>query len=99
MQEAEQALKAAKEELTRDADEAVQRAKRVLLGAVGIGMAMASALVFPIRLQLRRLSVASGDARGLFPVGDGPYPGVAKRFSKCGAVRLSEACLIISQLL
>ena len=99
MQEAERELQAAKEELTLDADEAVQRAKRVLLGAVGIGMAMASALVFPIRLQLRRLSVASGDARGLFPVGDGPYPGVAKRFSKCDAVRLSEACLIISQLL
>ena len=99
MQEAERALQAAKEELTLDADEAVQRAKRVLLGAVGIGMAMASALVFPIRLQLRRLLVASGDARGLFPVGDGPYPGVAKRFSKCDAVRLSEACLIISQLL
>ena len=95
----EQALQEAKEELRRDADEAVQRSKRVLLGAVGIGMAMASALVFPIRLQLRRLMVASGDARGLFPVGDGPYPSVAKRFRKCDAVRLSEACLVISQLL
>lgn len=99
MQEAEQALNVAKQELTRDADEAVQRAKRVLLGAVGIGMAMASVLVSPIRLQLRRLSVASDDAPGLFPVGDGPYPDVAKRFGKCDAVRLSEACLVISQML
>lgn len=75
------------------ADESTKRSQRLLLGSVGIGMAMLSALVSPakVRVELRAVSAT--------PVGmprNGPADASA-RFARCEAVRLSEACLAISQ--
>ena len=77
----------------RAADESKERSQRLLLGSVGIGMAMLSALVSPanVRVELRAVSAT--------PAGmteNGPND-ASLRFARCEAVRLSEACLAISQ--
>ena len=96
----EQAVREAQNELNnarRAFDEAgasTKRSQRVLLGSVGIGMAMLSALVASagVRVEMRFASVRpEGVATGADEV--------AARCNKCEAMRLSEACLLISQTL
>jgi hypothetical protein len=75
------------------ANESTKRSLRLLLGSVGVGMAMLSALVSSanIRVELRLVSAT--------PVGitaDKPND-ASLRFARSAAVRLSEACLLISQ--
>ena len=96
-EEAMKELKAAKTSLEHDAREAEHRASRMLIGAVGIGMAMASAIVFPMRVYLRRLDIDKHNELGIMEGVDKADAKVAKKFESCEAVRLSEACLVISQ--
>lgn len=93
---AHEQLELAKRRLASEAEVAAYRAKQMLLGAVGIGMAMVSKLVSPMRVRLRALLLHEED--------NAPYETpwalirVHRRFASCEAVRLSEACVAISQL-
>ena len=71
-----------------EAKASTKRSQRLLLGSVGVGMAMLSALLLPIHVELR----------GLVPPNvDVDATKVAERYAECKAVRMSEACLVISQ--
>jgi len=72
------------------ADESGKRSQRLLLGSVGVGIAMLSSLVYPIKVELRRVSPRDEIKEGLADV-------AALYVPQLEAVRLSEACLVISR--
>ena len=71
-------------------NESSKRSQRLLLGSVGLAMAMLAELIRPVRVALRLVEGSGSiEAEKLDPV--------AERFARCEAVRLSEACIVISQ--
>ena len=80
-----------------EAKESTKRSQRLLLGSVGVGMAMLSALLLPIRVELKGPVLLSMDVDAITAVKRSAELS-AERYAECEAVRLSEACLVISQL-
>ena len=78
---------------TVQAAESTKRSLRLLLGSVGIGMAMLSALVSSANIRVELRSVL---ATPVSMTADQPND-ASLRFARSAAVRLSEACLLISQ--
>ena len=69
-----------------------ETSRRALVGALGLGMAMLAPLLQGVRVSCAPVA---------FPKGDGEYQTAMSRvvdaFRQCEAVRLSEACLLVSQ--
>jgi hypothetical protein len=78
-----------------EAERAAERCKRVLLGALGIAIAVLDALVSPFPVTLAN---TISDWKVADDFGEACRM-AAGAFGKCRAVRLSEACLVISQTL
>mgnify|MGYP001188557319 FL=1 len=58
---------------------------------------MAAALVYPKRVYLRHLSFDANNGFGILQGVDMAVPQIAAAFESCEAVRMSEACIAISQ--
>lgn len=86
------AVQAARSAIVQAA-ESTKRSLRLLLGSVGIGMAMLSALVSSANIRVELRSVL---ATPVSMTADQPND-ASLRFARSAAVRLSEACLLISQ--
>ena len=94
---AEEVLRIAEDMHWTDKRNTADRASRMLIGAVGVGMAMAAALVYPKRVYLRNLSFDANNGLGISQGVDMAVPQIAAAFESCDAVRMSEACIAISQ--
>jgi len=80
-----------------EANASTKRSQRLLLGSVGVGMAMLSALVGSANVQVKLVKVEP-TPEGMTEDHNGiNLDKIRKQYAQCAAVRLSEACLLISQ--
>jgi hypothetical protein len=80
-----------------EANASTKRSQRLLLGSVGVGMAMLSALVDSANVQVKLVKVEP-TPEGMTEDHNGiNLDKITKQYAQCAAVRLSEACLLISQ--
>jgi len=98
-QKEREAKASAKEAQTanEEAEASTKRSQRLLLGSVGVGIAMLSALVGSANVHVKLVKVEA-TPEGMTEDHNGiNLDKIRKQYAQCAAVRLSEACLLISQ--